>query len=189
MQRQTARILAVSAVALQAANAMQLEAQATGYYLDTDKPTEYCCRLYRNERFQIRPAGELPSDEFDFRDFCSDNETDEKVHDLSDASNAPYGLDNDIESYKCGANVAIKFCTQGEHNCDQWRYGESGAGSSESQNLGIHDSHTVILLTPYDPSVRHAATVYENDFCNGHQSVVWIDEGSSDSGDTYTNIH
>lgn len=68
-------------------------------------------------------------------------------------------------------------------------YGESGAGGSESQDLGLHDVHTTIRLTPYNPRQRHAATVYAQDVCHGHQSVVWIDEGEVTSGEAYTNIH
>ena len=99
-------------------------------------------------------------------------------------------LNNQIQSYKCGRNTAIRFCKNaGEDNCDEYTYGESGAGGSESQDIGVHDAHTTIRLTPYDPAVRKAATVYSMDKCHGHSSVVWLEEGQTDSGNTYSNIH
>ena len=73
--------------------------------------------------------------------------------------------------------------------CNTFGHAESAAGGSESQNLGIHDSHTVIRLTPYDPEVRFAATVYEKTSCHGYSSVIWIEEGKIGTGDTYNNIH
>ena len=95
-----------------------------------------------------------------------------------------------MQSYKCGRNTAIKFCKNAdEFKCDQFKYGEAGAGGSESQDIGVHDSHTSIRLTPYDPTVKHAATVYSMDYCHGHSSIVWIEEGLGDSGDLYANIH
>jgi len=71
-------------------------------------------------------------------------------------------MDNEAKSYKCGRKTAIKFCTRQEDQdlCDTFEYAESAAGGSESQDIGIHNSHTVIRLTPYDPEVRIAATVY-----------------------------
>jgi len=76
-----------------------------------------------------------------------------------------------------------------EYHCNNYTYGESGAGGSESQDIGVHDAHTTIRLTPYDPAVRKAATVYSMDKCHGHSSVVWLEEGQTDSGNTYSNIH
>jgi hypothetical protein len=55
--------------------------------------------------------------------------------------------------------------------------------------MGIHSSHTVLWLTPYDPDVKIAATVYENTECHGYSSVIWINEGKIGSGNTYHNIH
>jgi len=100
-------------------------------------------------------------------------------------------LDNKAKSYKCGANTAIKFCTRQEEEdlCYEYGYAESGAGRSESQDIGIHSEHTVIRLTPYDPAVRIAATVYSETRCHGHSSVIWMDEGKIATGSTYNNIH
>ena len=47
----------------------------------------------------------------------------------------------------------------------------------------------MIRLTPYDPELRFAATVYQNKECNGYSSVIWIDEDKIGSGATYRNIH
>ena len=55
--------------------------------------------------------------------------------------------------------------------------------------MGIHSSHTVLTLTPYDPDVRIAATVYQHKKCHGYSSVIWIDEGMAGSWYTYRNIH
>ena len=100
-------------------------------------------------------------------------------------------MNNEARSYKCGRRTAVQFCTRSEHEdkCDTFQYAESAAGGSESQNMGIHGSHTVLRLTPYDPDVRIAATVYQNTSCNGYSSVIWIEEGKIGTGDTYSNIH
>ena len=55
--------------------------------------------------------------------------------------------------------------------------------------MGIHSSHTVLTLTPYDPDVRFAATVYQKTSCHGYSSVIWIEEGKIGTGNTYHNIH
>lgn len=114
----------------------------------------------------------------------------EKVIDLSDEEYVHLGLNNQVQSYKCGSNTSIKFCKNAnQFKCDQYEYGESGAGGSESQDIGLHDLHSTVILKHYNPDVEHAATVYSMDKCHGHQSVIWTEEGKSDSGDMYANIH
>jgi len=132
--------------------------------------------------FRSRPEDTWGS-EYDWADFCAWDE--EIVYDLSASD-----LNDEVQSYKCGRNTAIRFCKNADGlHCDQYYESESGAGGSESQDLGLHDAHTTIRLTPYDPAVRHAATVYSMTMCHGHQSVIWLDEGEECTGDKYTNLH
>ena len=77
----------------------------------------------------------------------------------------------------------------GEDKCDEFYEGESGAGGSESMDIGLQNAHTTIRLTPYDPDKRRAATVYSQTKCHGHQSIIWLDEGDLDTGDRYTDLH
>ena len=119
--RLSAQILATAMVALQAAkainNTVQLDAALEDYNYywknlakDLTWPEDNCCRVYRNKEFRSREKDTWPSGEYDWYDFCTT--TDEEVLiDLSkDEFAAQSDLDNEIQSYKCGLNTAIRFC-------------------------------------------------------------------------------
>ena len=130
---------------------------------DLTWPAEDCCRLYRNPQFYARDPAVWGA-EYDYVDFCTTGGV-EKIEDLSGTD-----LDDQVESYKCGRKTAIRFCVDaGNGECPEYAAGESGAGGSESQDLGLDNQATTIKLTPYDPDVRRAATVYELTSCHGHQ--------------------
>lgn len=70
----------------------------------------------------------------DWKDVCSEGTT--KTIDLS----SDEYWNNEVQSYKCGSNTWIKFCEDADSDtCDEFYKGESGAGGSESQDLGLHD--------------------------------------------------
>ena len=128
----------------------------------------------------------------DYIDFWTDiNETEDVVIDLSEAYLPQIAhWDNKAQSYKCGRSTAIKFCTSQEYEyCDTFPNSQSAAGYGESKDIEIDLSLTVITLTPYNPDVRIAATVYENTSCQGYSSVIWIEEGKIGTRNTYHNIH
>ena len=119
--------------------------------------------------FRSRPEAEWPADEYDWQDFCTDSEESVKVIDLANEEYRYLTLDDEVQSYKCGSDTSIKFCRNSDlSKCDKYGYGESGAGGSESQDIGVHDKHSTVILTNYDPEVRFAATVFSMDQCHGH---------------------
>ena len=69
--------------------------------MNFDWPADNCCRVYRNMQFRSRPQDDWPTDnsgnytEYDWADLCPDNDTDEKVIDLSKAEFAEYSDLND----------------------------------------------------------------------------------------------
>ena len=134
--------------------------------LDRSWPADNCCRIYEHDRFTGADT--------DGEDFCTDNFTDQKVFDFEQESQS---WDNKMSSWKCGPNVAVKFCTRANGlNCDTSRhYGESAGGNAESQDTGIDNSLTLMELTPYDPAVRQAITVFNKTECHGDSAVLWSD--------------
>ena len=61
-----------------------------------------------------------------------------------------------MSSWKCGKRIAVNFCTRSnsfrcgiDHN-----FGESAGGYAESQDTGIDNSLTKMILTPYDPDEK-----------------------------------
>lgn len=92
-----------------------------------------------------------------------------------------------MNSFKCGTHVSIQFCDD-DDSCHKEEFAESAAGDSENQRMGERNLHSFAILTPYDPSKRIAATVFDGDYCNGWSHVVWIEEGKDTSGDAYANV-
>ena len=80
-----------------------------------------------------------------------------------------------MSSWKCGRKTAVKFCTRANgYRCNEdVHYGESAGGGAESQDTGIDNSLTLMQLTPYEPSIRQAITVFDQTECHGHSSVLW----------------
>ena len=144
--------------------------------LDRTWPADNCCRIYEHDSF----TGADTNGE----DFCTDNETDEKVIDFEQVSHA---WDNKMSSWKCGRNTAVKFCTRSNgYRCEDSRhYGESAGGNAESQDTGIDNSLTKMVLTPYDPAVLPAITVFSMTECHGDSAVLWsnVDYSSTTSGE------
>ena len=99
-------------------------------------------------------------------------------------------MDNKMSSWKCGTDVAVRFCTQADGTkCQQAgniHYGESAGGQAASEDTGIHDSLTQIVLMPYDPAVRKAITVFTDTSCHGHSAVLWDDEVYNHTNDQLT---
>ena len=86
--------------------------------------------------------------------------------------------DNKMSSWKCGANVAVNFCTRKtEFKCyDDHNYGESAGGHAESQDTGINNSLTLLKLTPYDTDALQSITVFADTRCHYRSSVLWSNE-------------
>ena len=176
------RLLAASALAMQTINAIQVVTQTDSQadamqMMDKTWPEDNCCRIYRYPKFEIRDNGTKLSDQV--IDLCTDNIYDEKVFDFSTnkiQSNGKRDWDNWMSSFKCGKNVAARFCRLGgDKECEDYMYVESAAGGAENQMLGIDNKHTKIVLTPYNPELKFAATVFSKGDCNGHSHIVWVD--------------
>ena len=88
-----------------------------------------------------------------------------------------------MSSWKCGRKVAVNFCTRSNgYLCDSNRnYGESAGGGAESQDTGIDNSLTRMVLTPYEPSTLQAITVFSETQCHGDSAVLWSDKEYSDT--------
>ena len=136
-----------------AATAAALDIKSSAVYdvRDDTVPNDNCCRIYKQAGFLGRS-----------RDFCTKNSgsrSEETVHDLTGKR-----LDNTMSSWKCGAMVAVRFCTQADGSQCQdpgnLHYGESAGGGAASEDTGIHDSLTQIVLMPYNPAERQAITVF-----------------------------
>ena len=136
-------IIATVALATTAA-ALEL----TEWTRDETWPAANCCRIYKYNSFY----GQM-------QDFCTYSASYETKHDLTDAS-----MDNEMSSWKCGTDVAVKFCTQASgwkcQEAGNVHYGESAGGQSASEDTGIHDSLTQVVLMPYNPAQRKAITVF-----------------------------
>ena len=134
-----------------AATAAALDIKSSAVYdvRDDTVPNDNCCRIYKQAGFLGRS-----------RDYCTKNGgSEETVHDLTGKR-----LDNTMSSWKCGANVAVRFCTQADGSQCQdpgnLHYGESAGGEAASEDTGIHDSLTQIVLMPYNPAESQALTVF-----------------------------
>jgi len=82
-----------------------------------------------------------------------------------------------MSSWKCGKNVAVKFCKlRNGIGCDMIGFGESAAGYAESQDTGLDNDISHMVLTPYFPNERRAITVFSETECHGDSSVIWADQ-------------
>ena len=107
---------------------------------DLTWPGDNCCRLYRHMEFRSRPQAQWPEAEYDWLDFCTNSQESPKVIDLGNEDYMHLTFDNEVQSYKCGSNTSIRFCRNSDmSNCDEFEHAESGAGGSESQDIGVHD--------------------------------------------------
>ena len=139
-------------------------------YQDTYWPEDRCCRIYTYTDYDI----EKHNRNTDWADFCAaeGDETPQvfylneymKVYDEHNGRTRSAGYElwwnNRVNSFKCGTNVAIEFCDK-ESECGHYRQAESAAGGAESKEIGKINIHSYIKLTPYDPTVRFAATVFD----------------------------
>ena len=132
-------------------------------FIEGTWPATNCCRIYEYSRFHGN-----------FVDYCADSSTEETEHDLTHSY-----MDNKMSSWKCGTDVAVRFCTQADGSkCQEagnMHWGESAGGQSANEDTGIHDSLTQLVLMPYNPAERKAITVFTKDGCNGHSAVLWDD--------------
>ena len=166
----TTFFLAASSLAVQTINAVQIATEtnsaALAMGMDTTWPEDHCCRIYRYEQYEIRNNGK-PIDHQKI-DVCVDmnNIHEEAIHDFSlndKGSDGKIIWDNWMSAFKCGKNVTAKFCRlPGDRECKDYMDVESAAGGSESQELGIDNKHTKIVLNYYDPTKYFAATVFSN---------------------------
>ena len=150
-----------------------LQLQAVSAWRDYPKdlgwPEDNCCRLYRHMEFRSRPEAQWPEGEYDWVDFCTNSEDSPKVIELGNEEYMHLTLDNEVQSYKCGSETSIRFCRNRDMSkCDEFWHGESGAGGSSSQDIGVHDKHSTVVLTNYESEKRFAATVFSMDQCHGH---------------------
>ena len=129
-----------------AATAMALDIAGTR---DDTVPEDHCCRIYKQAGFMGKS-----------KDYCSKSDSEETVYDLTRRTR----WDNTMSSWKCGKNVAARFCTQADGSqCQEAgniHYGESAGGEAASEDTGIHDSMTQLVLMPYNPAERQAITVF-----------------------------
>ena len=100
------------------------------------------------------------------------------------------GWHNTLESFKCGKNVRAQWCDSkrlwDEGKCHKKGKGESASGWAESQAVGMLNTASHLVLTPYDPenSDEVVATVFSETNCHGNSSVI-----RNRSGDTRNELN
>jgi len=88
------------------------------------------------------------------------------------------GWQNNMESWKCGRHVAAFWCdTEAgarEGACETKGHGESAGGWSESQDTGLENAASLLLLVPVSPvdSRGVMATVFSETQCHGDSALV-----------------
>lgn len=87
-----------------------------------------------------------------------------------------------MSSWKCGKQVAVKFCRLEDGvDCDERGNGESAAGYAESQDTGLDNEISSMVLTPYLPEIFRAITVFSETGCHGDSAVLWAGQDYNDT--------
>lgn len=87
-----------------------------------------------------------------------------------------------MSSWKCGKKVAVKFCRLEDGvDCDERGNGESAAGYAESQDTGLDNEISSMVLTPYLPEIFRAITVFSDSDCHGDSAILWAGQNYNDT--------
>jgi len=144
---------------------------------DLTWPEDNCCRMYKRDEFKYEVSDDGTHD---YKDYCVRiNEFEPNYHDNIAEYVLETEMNNNMESWKCGKNVAAKWCDTKasfeDGSCSLKGKGESVHGWAESQDTGMENQASFLIMQAYkqeELTLGALATVFSETNCHGDSSMV-----------------